>query len=527
MERRQFQQWLAYTSGGLGLSCLLSQCRTSTPPSQTVVAANSSKLPESPPEPETQLLISTFLGNNQRRYYGSGIPQGLKLQHKFLLGTGTSRVGRETKRWSGAGWTGQPTLVKDKGELYLIQGAYDHSLRKINLKDFSVAWRYLFDDIIKGTATIYQDSNATPENQIVIVQGSRMGLQRSLTTPVIPSLRAISFRTGKELWQMNIPLTASYSRDHDGSPIYLADQHQLFTGAENGMGYFLSGKVRASQAKQGINQPDIVAQVQLFDAQDKSRQGGNLVTESSAARWQNHLYIAAGSGHVYGIDLVRQKIDWDFFSGTDMDGSVVIAQDGMLFSTIEKEYNPGQGGVIKLNPRKAPQESVEWFLPTGNARVASWLGGIIGSVALNDEYNPGQVRPRLFATLALDGHLYVGSQNQVTAKTIPGPRLKAQYPSPIIVAKHPVGASISTPIFTDGDRLIAAGYGGIYLFELVYTPVPPQTPQALGNAAGDYFRVSLKPMDHFGRGLSFEATPIVWEGKTYIAARDGYLYCLA
>ncbi len=521
MQRYQFQQWLLGASGGLVSSLFLSQCQSDQP------APVLESSPTPPPRPTVQLLISTFLGNDQRRFYGSGIPTGLKLQQKFLLGTGQTRVGADIRTWSGAGWTGQPTLVEDHEETYLIIGAYDHSLRKLNIKDFSQAWRVKFDDVIKGTATIYLDLQAPPENQIVIVQGSRMGFHRSLSSPVIPSLRAVSCRTGQDLWQLNIPLTASYSRDHDGSPLYLADTHQLLTVAENGLGYFLDADLSARESRQGLTQPEIIAQVQLFNNQDIQRQGGNLVTESSPARWQNHVYVAAGSGHIYGIDLIRQKIDWDFFIGTDLDGSVVISQDGKLFCTIEKEYNAGLGGVIKLSPRKSPSESVEWFLPTGNARVSSWQGGIIGSVALNDEYNPQQKRPRLWATQALDGYLYIGSQDQVTGKTVPGPRNKAQYPTPIIAVKQPHVASISTPIFTEGDGLVAAGYGGIYLYQLIYTPAEATTPQALRNATGDSFLVSLKLIDKFGPGISFEATPIVWRGKIYIAARDGYLYCLA
>ena len=522
MQRRQINRFLIWGGTGVAASFMLrhwSEVQAAMPSDSDLATLTM------PAKPDTELLIPTFLGNDQRCYYGQGVPQGLRLQHRFLLGTGVTNF-QGLHRWSGAGWTGQPTLVRDRGVLYLVIGALNHELRKIRLPDFKVVWSYRFDDILKGTATIYRDPTAPPDDQIVILQGSRQGVQRSLSSPVVPSLRAVSFRTGQSLWQMNIPLTASYSRDHDGSPLYLGDRHTVFTGAENGMGYFLAGQVTATRQAQGLTQPTLLGQVQLYQREDMARQGGNLVTESSAARWQDHIYVTAGSGRVYGIDLQTGKIDWQFLVGTDLDGSPVIDRQGHLYCTVEKEYNAGFGGVLKLRPHQ-PQPVV-WFLPTANTRVASWQGGIIGSVALNDAYNPAGDRPRLFATLALDGYLYIGSQTQVVAnKTTPGPRLEARYPTPWVPIRHKLVPSISTPIFTDGDRLIAAGYGGIYLFQLHFRPQATVTPTSLLNDRGEPFQLELEQLAVFGRQISFEATPIVWQGNVYIAARDGYLYELA
>ena len=74
---------------------------------------------------------------------------------------------------------------------------------------------------------------------------------------------------------------------------------------------------------------------------------------------------------------------------------------------------------------------------------------------------------------------------------------------PKLVKKIKLGASISTPIFVR-NKLIAAGYGGIYLFS--------------------YDKDSnFKLLDKFES--SFESTPIAIDGNIYIASRNGYLYC--
>jgi hypothetical protein len=75
-------------------------------------------------EPDSiKVLVKTFRGNEQRNYYGNEAPKNLKLIWKLNLGGGTSVVWGMPRVWSGAGWTGQPLLVEEKGKPYLIQGA--------------------------------------------------------------------------------------------------------------------------------------------------------------------------------------------------------------------------------------------------------------------------------------------------------------------------------------------------------------------------------------------------------------------
>lgn len=474
-------------------------------------------------KPETELLIPTFLGNDQRRFYGRGIPKSLKQLQRFELGSGVTAF-RGFLTWSGAGWTGQPTLVKDRGRLYLIIGAFDHSLRKIDLETNQVVWRYKFDDIIKGTATIYIDETAKEENKIVVLQGSRLGVRNSVgMAGPVPSFRAISFRTGKEIWKLNIRRTDSYSRDNDSSPIDLGDM--IFNAGENGIGYFLNRSTRVVEKKEGLIQPQVLGEVRLYEMPDIGRHSGNLVAESSPARLRDKIYFAAGSGHIYGISIPEKKIFWDFYTGSDIDGSVVISKDEKLFCAIERQYIPGNGGVLKLNPQKKPEDSVEWFLPTGNVGFADWQGGVVGSAAINDEYRDEDV-PALFATNAIDGNLYIASQMMVTGEKVKGPLLNREYDTPVIVFKKRIGASISTPIFTDGNKLIAGTYNGVYLFNIFYEEGKKGDKNSVMNSKGEYVRVIVEEAEHFKPGVSFESTPVVWDGIVRICGRDGWMYTL-
>lgn len=474
--------------------------------------------------PETELLVPTYLGNDRRRFYGRGIPQKLGLLHQFPLGSGRTYLGGRSTVWTGAGWTGQPTLTKDLGKLYLTIGSFDRGLKKIDLVTQELVWQYQFDDIIKGTATIYIDPTAKDENRVVILQGSRLSYTPPNLTKAPSSFRAISFRTGQELWRLSFRRTPSYSRDNDSSPIDLG-QGLLFNAGENSIGYFLNGSILAAQTTQGTTQPQILSEVQLYEPIDARKYGGNLVTESSPSRIGDRLYISAGGGRIWGIDLETRQIVWRFLAGGDLDGSLSISNDDKLFCALERERVPGQGGVFKLDPTKPENEAVDWFFPTLNRNFSTWQGGVIGSVALNDEYRSPEI-PALFATNAIDGNLYIGSQHQITGVRVKDPFLMTTYNTPLIVFQQPIGSSISTPIFTEGNRLVAAGYNGVYLFQLQFEPARSDTPGAVPNDNGEFYRVTAEEIDHFKPGISFESTPIVWEGLVRICSRDGWLYTL-
>lgn len=470
-----------------------------------------------------ELLVPTFLGNDERRFYGRGVPKKLKLLNKFKLGCGqTYRKGMET--WCGAGWTGQPAIIKDQGKIYLITPAYDHHLRKLEIETFKEVWKYKFDDILKGSPTVYIDPTAEEENRLVVLQGSRGTLSKEPLPHLKTSLRAVSFRTGKELWRIHHRKTDSYSQDNDSSPIDLKNG-EIFNGSENAIGYFISSKIRDVSLVDKIMQPKILAEIKLYDDKDISNHNRNLVTESSPSRFGNIVYVASGAGHIYGINIYSREIVFDFYTGTDIDGSAVISKDGNLFAAIEKEYVPGKGGVLKLNLRKMDIDSVEWFLPTGDKKFSSWQGGVIGSVALNDEYIDENL-PYLFATHTIEGKLYVGSQHMITDEKVDCFLKKNKYDKPIVVWSKMIGTSISTPIFTDGNKLVSATYDGVNLFQIYYEEAKSTDKDVVQNKKGDYFKVHLEQIDKFMPGVSFEATPVVWDGIIYVNCRDGYLYAL-
>ncbi len=452
------------------------------------------------------LIVSTFRGNEKRNFYGNNAPDKLNPIWKFNLGSGRSIVKDMPKVWAGAGWTGQPLLVIENGKPYIIQGAYDYSLRKFNAETGKVIWNYKFDDIIKGTGTIWENPNPDkPENRFVIMQGSRYGARNDWEAKVIPSYRGISLITGKELWRLNVRQTYSYSRDVDGSSMMLNDT--AYIGLENGIFTVFNPDNKFARIKDSIFQPLVFKEQLLYNDSDILLHGRNFVTESSPALDGNKIIVAACS-RIYAYNIISKKLDWNFYIGTDIDGTPVVTRDNKVLVTLERQYVEGKGGVMKLDPLKPEKDAVDWFFPTENRIFGEWEGGIIGTIAVNDFYNQNDSLPAISAFAAIDGNLYVIDCNTIDkTKKVLSPDKKKEYPTPQLLYKFNIGPGISSPIIVD-NKIIACSSSGIFLFEYHW----------------ENNKFIIKILDKI-LGIPIEASPIVWNKKVYIASRNGFLYC--
>ncbi len=91
-------------------------------------------------------------------------------------------------------------MIKQNGKFYLIQGAYDHNLKKISADDGHLIAQYKFDDVIKGTGSIWTRVDLNGKKEFFILQGSRLGTQNTLNSAIVPSYRCINFQTMDVEW---------------------------------------------------------------------------------------------------------------------------------------------------------------------------------------------------------------------------------------------------------------------------------------------------------------------------------------
>ncbi len=452
---------------------------------------------------DLRLINSTYLGNEKRNYYGKNAPDSLNLIWKSYLGEAITRVGQKERVWKGSGWTGQPLMVEESAKRYLIHGSLSHYLRKIDAENGEIIWEHKFDDAIKGTPALWQ----SPQGEWLILQGSRRGVKNSTWSSKIYPFRAISYQEGEERWRYRVKRgsTSSYSADVDATPLIIKDT--VYLPLEIGELVVFDPDPEKAEIHGDYAIPKTLEKHKLYHPDDKIKHGYNLVTESSPSRIGDHIYISSGSGHVYGYNLKTREIDWDFFTGADMDGSATVTYDNCILVTVEKEYIDGEGGVFKLDPSKPADSScVVWYYPTGNdeREGATWEGGVIGTASVNDLTKDPEA-PYLAAVSAIDGYLHVLIHDKLDTIITYGPNLKHRYPQPKRKAKHWISQSISTPIFVD-DKIVAASYSGVSLFKV--------------SKSG---RVSKIQRRYIG---GVESTPFVYNRRIYIGSRDGYLYCL-
>jgi outer membrane protein assembly factor BamB len=456
------------------------------------------------PAGDLELINPTFLGSGQRNYYGNRAPGELGTVWRHYLGEGDTRISKKkgVRTWAGAGFTGQPLLVREGERLFIIQGAFDHNLKKIDAANGKLVWQYGFDDVIKGTGTLWLNPDpANMEEQLIIMQGSRLGLDTDFRSKIIPSYRGVSYFSGEELWRMNVSWTDSYSRDVDGSALVV--DGTAYIGLENSLFTVFDPAPRRASLRSGLFQPKIFRQLKLYRKQDVEDHRYNIVTESSPTYLDGRIYVPSGSGRVWGYDMASARLDWEFYVGSDIDGSAPATSDGGILVTVEKQYIKGRGGTFKFDPSRTPEEAVKWYFPVNDKKFNTWEGGIIGSPAVNDLY-PESSWGKLAAFMGVDGYLYVVQHDQVEEGiTVDGPREENKYPTPRLVYRHEVGPSISTPIFV-GDKLIAASYHGLYLFQY--------------DEQLNFTLLDTRP-------YVFEATPVAHNGRIYVASRNGYLYC--
>lgn len=512
--------WRAAACGGCGCGS-----GGEEPPAQT------GPVP-APPAPQVAgdgVKVGTFLGNYGRRYYGQGpAPNRLDVIWKVKLGSGWSSGKYDDdppSKWAGSGWTGQPNIVVDGGQTYVVAGSYEYKLRKIDAETGKVVWAYQYDDILKGSPTVFKNPSPTgPDDKYVVVAGSRRGYPYKLDDPRVAPVRAVTFGSGKELWRLPVPQTECYSRDCDGSGFFFDGTY--YVGVESGWFYALDPLTTQDWAEG--KKPVIEAQRLLVGDERAESHEGNLVLESSASALGKNLYVASGAGHVYGLRRSDLKVVWDYYIGSDLDGTPVPTSDGLLLQAVEKEYIKGKGGMLALDPTKPPDKATVWYFPTGNRKIGDWAGGVVGSASVNDAYNTDGRYPALCAFSAIDGYLYVVARDVMRDETVAGPNREKGLQSPVQVAKIWNGGAISTPILL-GDALVAGSYDQrVHLFNIRYDPAEEGDDGALPSANGDgsYWTVTLEERDQFFAEGAFESTPTLWDGRVYIGCRDGWFYCL-
>jgi outer membrane protein assembly factor BamB len=449
-------------------------------------AAESPKPGPQGPQPINKSFpgLTTFRGNATRTYYGEGpVPSNPKVDWRYPPSGGLCRestTGGETRVWCGTGWTGQPNVVERKPRKIQVRfGAYDGSVHVINGRTGrDVKTPFLTGDIIKGTVT------SDPDGFPLLYSGSRDDYFRILALDRGTEML--------ELWRLPADSAPNpvWNNDFDSSALVIRD-HLLF-GGENSWFYVVKLNRAYDPAGKVTVEPEVRALFPGYDDELFAELGDqNVSIEGSPAFRRGVVYFANSGGLVQGWDISNVLAGGDhvrrvfrFWTGDDVDASVVIDDHGFLYVASELErFNERArtvGQLAKLDPRK-PNDPLVWSVDVPGADGS---GGIWATPALDDR--------GVFITVNTGG---VWGVSRKTGKV----RWRIELPGP----------TWSSPALVDGVLVVGDCAGVLHAFDLADRPLRRPT---------ELWSLQLEGC--------IESTPAIWRGRIYVGTRGGGVYAI-
>lgn len=478
----------------------------------------------------------TFRGSPTRSYYGAGpVPESPRIAWSYPpssqepMCSESSWQGSQVE-WCGTGWTGQPAVVPYDGRTWVIFGAYDGAVHFLDAETGEqLLPSFQTGDIIKGSVTV------DPDGYPLIYVGSRDD-----------NFRIIAFdrEEPKELWRMNAydveRLTGNrlyWNDDWDSSALVIDDY--LFEGGENSSFYIVKLNRGYDGSGQAVVSPEYAHVFPGWDEQLLEDIADEEISiESSAAIFKNTLYFANSGGLVQGWDISGLGLEeasdtgdaasdatgWQpertfrFWAGGDVDASIVIDEEGMLYVGVERERLGEQyakararteevGQILKLDPSR-PEDPIVWQVKD------------LEPLAENP---PGlRTQSGLWATPAL-------YKDMVYAATHTGRLLGIDRSTGAICWEIQLGGFLwGSPIVID-DVLIQGDHeGNLRAYDVSgdegcekqqsTRESTAEAERGSGDSPSQLWQVSL--------GWRIESTPAIWDGTIFLGDRNGRFYAL-
>ncbi|MCS7027705.1 MAG: pyrrolo-quinoline quinone [Bacteroidia bacterium] len=298
--------------------------------------------------------ILCFRGNHFRNTASFGYLQKSPSALRLIWEFNTSSSGR----WGGgAGWTGQPAIVKWSEKIKAIMNlkpTYKQDKNFVEVIYASLDGKIYFLDLATGKPSRPPIDVKNPIKGSVSVDPR--GYPLLYCGQGIPQNGEIGFRIfslidGKEIYFIKGIDALAYRKwgAFDSSPLINRFTDAMYLNGENGLFYYikLNTQFDLSQAK-------ISVQPKVYKYRYQSPKKGQIGTENSIAAYKNLVYFADNSGYLQCIDICTLKPVWATDVTDDTDASILIeVENGVPFlytgCEVDKQGSSGYTFLRKIH----------------------------------------------------------------------------------------------------------------------------------------------------------------------------------
>ncbi|CAG9610167.1 PQQ-like beta-propeller repeat protein [Pseudoneobacillus rhizosphaerae] len=300
--------------------------------------------------------VFTFRGNHLRDSAAYGLvnekPSQILKQWEFKTGS--------SPRWGGgAGWTGQPAIVKWANDVKMtmnINGEFKNKENFVEVIYASLDGKVYFFDIESGKQSrpaidiknpIKGSVSIDPRGYPLLYVGQ--GIPQTGNSQI--GFRIYSLIDGKLLHFVKGLDSYAYRGwgAFDSAALVNRNTDTLFLGGENGLFYSMKLNTKFDAKKKTISvNPQTVKY--RYKIGNFNHQG----IENSVASYKNMMYFTDNGGTLQGIDIAKMKPVWALGMTDDSDASIVIEpQKGIPFlytgTEVDKQGSKGNSILRKVN----------------------------------------------------------------------------------------------------------------------------------------------------------------------------------
>ena len=299
--------------------------------------------------------VLTFRGNNYRNApsYGTATVIDKKLTIEWEVDTGEIMRGTSSGykgEWTGSLWTGQPLIVKWPESTKRIMNMYDSAKNKADLVEViyaTASGKIYFLDLDTGEATRdpielnmpFKGAGALdPRGYPLMYLGS--GDMYDDYPEMQTRAMIISLIDGKVLYEFGKaydPFAIRGWHAYDSSALVSAETDTLIYPGENGIVYTIKLNTNYDETAGTISvNPSEVVKYRYNTPRSTTESTFDFNTglykywlgfESSAAVWDEYLYLASNDGFVHCINLNTMEPVWIQDIWDDANGTIVLEED--------------------------------------------------------------------------------------------------------------------------------------------------------------------------------------------------------